>query len=460
MNARTLLVVARGALASNGLRLTLTLACIALGVALAGAVHTVHTSALAEIDRAARALAGKADAEVRGPRNGFDDAIFASIAARPEVAVASPVVEVDAPLAGRQDVLHILGIDALRAVRLQPGFVLQSTATAAPQASSLVDPDALWLTPRAAARLGVKAGDDIHVIAGTAAIRLHVAGVLEGLGLAGEVGVMDIAAAQWRFQRVGSLSRIDLRLRPGIDVVHFRWLAASLLPAGVTIVESASLSGRAAAVTRAYRVNLDALSLVALATGAFLVFSTLALQAARRRQEFALLRALGVTRGGLAALLVFEAAAIGAVGAALGTALGLAASRTLLDHLGTDLGGGFFTGSSAVFAPDPLALAGIAALFATVRSTCPCRAVRAPGPHSCSRPRESRRSSHRPWRACPWAAMSPSPCGSPLRPRASRPCAASSSRDGRRVPPPSPGSPSRKCATSPAISRRACRALW
>jgi len=362
VNARTLLLVARGTLAANGLRVALTLACIALGVALAGAVHTVHTSALAEVDRAAHALAGKADAEVRGPRNGFDDALFAAIARRPEVAVASPVIEVDAPLAGRDGALRIVGIDALRAVRLQPGFVLNSTATAAPQASSLVDADALWLTPRAAARLGAKAGDDIRVIAGTAALKLHVAGVLDALESAGDLGVMDIAAVQWRFFRVGSLTRIDLRLRPGVDLARFRAAVASLLPAGVTVSESASLSGRAAAVTRAYRVNLDALSLVALATGAFLVFSTLALQAARRRQEFALLRALGVTRRGLAALLVCEALALGVVGAAIGTALGLAGSRELLARIGTDLGAGFFGSSSAVFAPDPLALAAIAAL--------------------------------------------------------------------------------------------------
>ena len=40
----------RGGAAASGLRLALTLACIALGVALAGGVHTVHSSALAEID--------------------------------------------------------------------------------------------------------------------------------------------------------------------------------------------------------------------------------------------------------------------------------------------------------------------------------------------------------------------------------------------------------------------------
>ncbi len=39
----------------------------------------------------------------------------------PGVAVASPVVEVDAKLAGRDDTLRIVGIDVFRAGLIQPG---------------------------------------------------------------------------------------------------------------------------------------------------------------------------------------------------------------------------------------------------------------------------------------------------------------------------------------------------
>jgi len=350
----------RGALAASRLRLALTLACVALGVALAGAVHTVHTSALAEVDRASHALAGKADLEIRGPRNGFDDAAFAAIARMPQVAVASPVLEIEAPLEGRDASLRIVAIDALRAARLQPAFVTGATATGANETATLLDADSLWLSPRAASRLGLHAGDPLRVVSGTRPLALRVAGILPGLQAAGELAVMDIAAAQWRFDRLGSISRIDLRLRPGADAEAFRTQASRILPPGVSISASASLAGRAAAITRAYRVNLDALSMVALGTGAFLVFSTLALQAARRRTEFALLRALGVTRRGIAALLALEGATIGAAGAAIGSVVGLVASREILAHLGTDLGAGFFSGTSGVFALDAMALFTIA----------------------------------------------------------------------------------------------------
>jgi putative ABC transport system permease protein len=362
MNARLAVLLLRGSLFANGFRLALTVACIALGVALAGAVHTIHTSALAEIDRAARALSGTADLEIRGPRSGFDEALFAAIARRPEVAAASPVVEVQAAIAGTDESLRVLGIDALRAVRLQPAFVADAAKTGAGEATGLLDARHAWLTPAAAARLRARGGDKLRLVAGTTVKEFEIAGILAGMQAGGEIAVMDIAAAQLHFARLGRLSRIDLRLRPGVDVAAFRAVLGKSLPAGVIVSSAASVSASAAAFTRAYRVNLDALALVALATGAFLVFSTLALQAARRRRELALLRALGMTRRGVSLLLALEGASIGAVASAAGTVLGIAASRALLEHAGGDLGAGYFAGRGGLFAVDAAELAFIALL--------------------------------------------------------------------------------------------------
>ncbi|MGZ5040747.1 MAG: FtsX-like permease family protein [Usitatibacter sp.] len=362
MNLPLATLITRGTLAANGFRILLTLACIALGVALAGAVHTVHSSALAEIDRAARALSGTADLEIRGPRNGFDDALFVDVASRPEVAAASPVVEIDAALADGEGTLRLLGIDPFRAIRLQPAFVANAASIGSGAAASLLDARAIWVSPAALSRLKLKTGGTLKLLAGSGMREYKVAGVLAGLHSGGELAVIDIAAAQTDFARLGRLSRIDLRLKAGASEATLRQALSAMLPPGVVISAAASASGRAAGITKAYRVNLDALALVALGTGAFLVFSTLALQAARRRQEFALLRALGVTRRGLAALLALEGAIIGLAGSGLGTALGLVGSRALLGRTGADLGAGYFGGQAAAFVPDPLGLAGIALL--------------------------------------------------------------------------------------------------
>ncbi|HNG65026.1 MAG TPA: ABC transporter permease, partial [Thauera aminoaromatica] len=101
----------------------LSLLAIALGVALGLAVHLIHGAALDEFGRGMRAVAGKADLQVVGPRDGFDEALFATLARRPEVAAASPVLEIEARLPGREESLRILGVDLFRVLRVQPGLM-------------------------------------------------------------------------------------------------------------------------------------------------------------------------------------------------------------------------------------------------------------------------------------------------------------------------------------------------
>ena len=98
-------------------------------------------------------------------------------------------------------------------------------------------------------------------------------------------------------------------------------------------------------LSRAYRVNLTVLALVALFTGAFLVFSVLALSVARRAQQFALLGVLGLTaRAAAAAGAGRVRAARRRAAASLGIALGTALAALALRLLGGDLGGGYFPG--------------------------------------------------------------------------------------------------------------------
>ena len=362
MNAALVATLLRGSLAGNRWRSLLAIACIALGVALAGAVNTLHSSALEEIDRAARLLSGTADEQVRGPRNGFDDAIYAMVALHPAVAVASPVVELETTLAGRDGTIRVLGIDPFRAARLQPGFLAEGASSRAEGTPTLLDAHAAWLTPAALAKAGAKVGGEVALRGPLGEVRLKIAGTLPALEGGGPIAVMDIAAAQLAFGRLGVIHRIDLRLEPDVPREAALREIAAKLPPGVSLVRPDEDATRTAGLTRAYRVNLTALALMALFTGGFLVFSTLALQAARRRQEFALLRALGLTAGGVQGFLALEGGLLGLAGAAAGTVLGLFASRAMLERFGYDLGAGFFSGTGNTFSPDAGALAVIALL--------------------------------------------------------------------------------------------------
>ena len=144
---------------------------------------------------------------------------------------------------------------------------------------------------------------------------LRVAGVLPQAGLEDRAGVMDIAAAQWKFGRLGKLSRINVRLASGAPLSECAQDIAALLPPRRRVTTPGEASNEALRLSRAYRSNLTALALVALFTGGFFVYSTQSLATLRRRREFAVLHALGVTRGQQLVLVLAGSAIIGAFGA-------------------------------------------------------------------------------------------------------------------------------------------------
>src|SRR3954465_10852706 len=91
-------------------RVLLSVAGIALGVALGYAVHLVNRAAVDDVAAAVRSVAGEADIEARGGRTGFAESLYPTIAKAPGVAFVSPVLELDVGLAGTERTLSVLGI--------------------------------------------------------------------------------------------------------------------------------------------------------------------------------------------------------------------------------------------------------------------------------------------------------------------------------------------------------------
>ncbi len=362
--------VSAGALRENPGRFVLTLFGVILGVALGVAVHLVNTSALNEFKLARHSLSGLADLVVRGPRAGFDESVYPRIAQLSEVQAASPAIEGEVQIAGRRDTLTIIGLDPFRAAQVQSELF----AALENRITDLFNPEALLLSHAAADWLGLKPGDALRINVGTSDFELKVVGLLPPGAYRQRAAVMDIASAQWRLQRLGRINRIDLRLRPGTDIERFRRGLASLLPAGVVAVTPDADAERGANISLSYRLNLDMLALVALFTGAFLVFSTQILSILRRRAQFALLRVLGLTSKALTRMLIAEGALIGMLGATLGVALGCVLSAYVLKHFGADLGAGYFRAITPELHIDPISLAGfwlLGTAFAMVGSALP-----------------------------------------------------------------------------------------
>jgi putative ABC transport system permease protein len=361
-------------LRESPLRLLVTVLAIALGVALGAAVFLVNNTALNEFGLATKRLVGEADVVVRGPRDGFSEQLFVRLANDAAVSTASPVLELHVALPGVRDPLTVLGVDPFRAAALQPALIGE-IGSGLP---ALFAADSIYLSSSAAQELKLRRGDELPVTVGSSAKILHVLGILSPDSYSQALGLMDIASAQWTFKQIGRLNRVDLRLRGGVDVDAFRRALGQELPVGVLAIAPQIERDRAISVTRAYRVNLNMLALVALWTGAFLVFSTQSLAVLRRRRALALLRALGVTRGQLQWSLVGEGAALGAAGSLLGVLLGLMVAAVVLRFLTGDLGNDQLraVGASMRAAPLPmLAFFAMGTLVASAGAWLPARAA-------------------------------------------------------------------------------------
>jgi putative ABC transport system permease protein len=313
---------------------------VMLGVALAFSVQLINASALSEFSSAVRSAGGQPDLELRAMQGGLDESVFARVATHADVAVASPVLEIAALLLGPQGErkpLRVIGVDALVVAGVAPA--LMPVPDRGADRLALFAPDAVFVNP--AARQSIAAGQStLRLQSGLAPREVRVEGAVAAGG--GALLVMDIGAAQDLFGRTGQLSRIDVRLRPGVDQAAF--VKSLRLPPGVIAAEPGDAVARVDSLSRAYRVNLTVLALVALFTGAFLVYSVLSLSLARRAQQFALLGVLGLTARQRLALVLVESLLLGLVGSVAGIALGGALADAGLKLLGGDLGGGYFAG--------------------------------------------------------------------------------------------------------------------
>ncbi len=312
-----------------------------LGVALAFSVHLINNSALSEFSQAVRAVNGQPDLELRAVQGSFDESLYARVANHPQVAMASPVLEItsygldDKSDTTRRQALRIIGVDALAVASVAPALMPVPFKDA--ERLALFLPATVFLNP--AARQ-VFAGNQLQLQDGLQLRRVTVAGSVNAGG--GPLAVMDIGAAQDLFGRAGQLSRIDVRLKSGTDLRKFE--ASLQLPPGITASAPGDDAERVSNLSRAYRVNLTVLALVALFTGAFLVFSVLSLSVAKRAQQFALLGVLGLTGRERLHIVLIESLALGLVGSVAGIALGTGLAALALRLLGGDLGGGYFSG--------------------------------------------------------------------------------------------------------------------
>lgn len=302
---------------------------ITLGVAVAVAIDLANTSASRAFDLSTEAVAGKATHYLAGSPGGMDEQLYTRLRLSGVQYPMAPVLSeyIASPQLGNE-LFQLLGIDPFAE---KPFRNYLGSDQAAPPLRSLTDfltqPGAVLISQEVAERFNLGVGDEIDIEVNGLFKKGFVAGLIQPANdlsrrALSSLVLADIATAQELTGRLGKLDRVDLILNPSQAAAQQAALE-KILPLGVRLQPVSARSGTLEQMAAAFRLNLTALSLLALVVGLFLIYNTMTFSVVRRRSLFGRLRCLGVTREEIFWLVIGEAALVGMLGAGLGIGLGI-----------------------------------------------------------------------------------------------------------------------------------------
>jgi putative ABC transport system permease protein len=319
---------------------------VALGVAAVFSIDLANESARSAFRISAQTVAGKATHRIVGGSSGLDEALYATLRRQGGMRTIAPVVEGYARVPARPGLtLHILGVDPFAEAPFR-NFT-RGTPAGADIHRLLTRPGAVLLLEDTAKRIGVSPGDALPLQVGIEPAHATLSGFLRpGDEVARQAlettAVADISTAQELLGKEGRLSRIDLLVHGGAEGEKVLSRVRKILPPEAEILAAGARGNALEQMTRAFSLNLSALSLLALVVGTFLVYNTMTFSVLQRRQLVGTLRALGVTRREVFYQILSEAAVLGAAGTALGLPLGYLLGEFLLGMVTRSIGDLYF----------------------------------------------------------------------------------------------------------------------
>ncbi|MBZ0160188.1 MAG: ABC transporter permease [bacterium] len=321
---------------TSPVRVLVTVTGVAIGVATFTAIQATNESVLRSFTRAIDLVAGRATLEISGGEPGIDERLLPAVQRVEGVSAAAPIVQTVASVADRPgEALLLMGVDLFaedpfREYRLADG-------DRPPGMEELLSPDAIFVTAAFAEAHGLQQGGSLTLMVGPRRQRFSIKGLLTPQGPArafdGNMAILDIAAAQVAFGKVGRLDRIDLVTDERVSLDEIRARMAKLLPPHLTIQRPDRRGHQVEKMLRAFRLNLTALSAIALLVSLFLVYNAVSLSVLERRRQIGILRSLGLTRRTVAVLFAAEGMALGLLGSLLGVGGGLLLGGALLQSV-------------------------------------------------------------------------------------------------------------------------------
>ncbi|NWF71154.1 MAG: ABC transporter permease [Chloroflexi bacterium] len=354
---------------------------VALGVAVVIAIDIANSSASRAFDLSSESVTGRATHQIIGGPGGLPSSLYQQVRVELGIRDSAPVVTeyVRALELGDQP-LRLLGVDPFA----EPPFraYLSAVEVEAAQGSSfdalnafIAEPNTALISRALAERFGVAPGERIQLRAGGRVVAVRVVGLLQpddevSAAAIDDLLLMDIASAQEILGTPGSITRIDLILPENYDVAQI----TALLPAGAQVLTVNASSSTLRQMTAAFELNLQALSLLALVVGLFLIYNTVTFSVVQRRAVIGVLRALGATKEQIFLLILAEALLLGFIGIVLGMGVGIIFGRAAVGLVAQTISDLYFTVNVQRVAVEPFTLlkgAGIGLLAAVIAALVP-----------------------------------------------------------------------------------------
>ena len=333
-------------LRQHRLQTLLAILGIALSITVVVAVDLTKTSAQRSFETSYQRVMGSATHQLLGGSHGLNEALYRRLRMelRPYFSglEAAPVIQTHVHIAGRpQHLLQLLAVDPIAEAPFRSYLTQSPVASATPSAASgtdgnnlrrlLTEPGTALLSAATAQQLQLAPGDQLQIDDNGRQLTLKI------IDLIGEAGqsqyqnllLIDIGSAQQLLQRPGQLDRIDLKL-PRHQLADVKRRLLPLLPAAVRLEATAAGEQHTASLIDSFQLNLQALSLLTLLVGVFLIHNTINSFVLQRQLLYARLRALGVQQSQLVRGIFAEAALLAVLGLALGLPLGIGLSHWLL----------------------------------------------------------------------------------------------------------------------------------
>jgi len=311
----------------NPWQLILGVLGVALGVGIVLAIDLTNASALRGFEISSQSIVNGYSHQIIGGSAGIDENLYRRLRTEFGLHRLLPIIEGDVTAAdGRYyrligiDPVAMMGVDAPEGGAPYSGSLLRLVAE--PETAFIADTAMKQLSPETPGKITMNVDGRHRTLTIIGVLPAH--GNLQGQVL--QAGLLtDIATAQDLLGMQGRLSRIDLTLNDG-EIERVR----NILDQSEKLQTSETPLRVMAQMTRAFRINLTALSLLALVIGAFLIYNTMTISVLQRREQFAILRIMGTDDGELFVLIICEALVLAAAGILAGYVLGIGLSQLLI----------------------------------------------------------------------------------------------------------------------------------